>query len=92
MSTEQELQYNKQPVSGATFLKAKEMDLDSGLLGKLFGNKANAPSNIAGVIVILLVLSGLVVTFTESKIQPKEYWSIITSIITLILGYLFGKK
>ena len=25
-------------------------------------------------------------------IQPKEYWSIITSIITLILGYLFGKK
>ena len=92
MSDEQQLQYNKQPVSSSTFLRAKEMDLESGWLGKLFGNKANAPSNIAGVIVILLVVSGLFVTFTDAKILPKEYWSIITSIITLILGYLFGKK
>jgi hypothetical protein len=86
------LKYNKQPVSDSTFLRAKEMDLESGWLGKLFGNKANAPSNIAGVIVVLLVISGLFVTFSEARIQPKEYWSIITSIITLILGYLFGKK
>jgi len=91
MSSNQ-LEYNKQPVSSSTFLKAKEMDLESGWLGKLFGNKANAPANIAGVIVILLVLSGLFITFIKAEIQPKEYWSIISSIITLILGYLFGKK
>ncbi|MAZ65551.1 MAG: hypothetical protein CMF25_00380 [Kangiellaceae bacterium] len=91
MAEDESLQYNKQPVSASTFLKAKGMDLESGLLGKLFGNKANAPSNIAGLIVVLLVLSGLVITFVEAKIDPKEYWAIISSIITLILGYLFGK-
>ena len=41
-------------------LDEKRMYLDSGLLGRLFGSAANAPTNVAGFVVCVLVVAGVV--------------------------------
>ena len=63
----------------------KKMNLDAGLLGKIFGNSSSAPSNIAGI--SILILLGFSVYVNQTNI-----WSTTSPIITLILGYLFGKQ
>lgn len=76
-------------------LKAKEMDLKAGMLGKFFGSSDNARLNIAGFTACLLTLSGIIMIFIPvayTKISPAEYWKIIAPIITLILGYIFGQN
>lgn len=76
-----------------TFVQLKKMDLDSGLLGKLFGSHEFAPTNIAGLVALVTLLAGMVVTFMPTKdVLPSEFWKIISPIITAILGYLFGRK
>jgi acetaldehyde dehydrogenase (acetylating) len=77
------------------FLQSKKMDLDAGALGKFFGSPSNARMNIAGITVCLLTLSGIIIIFLPAgycKIAPADYWNIIAPIITLILGYIFGKS
>lgn len=76
--------------SGQYTLKAKKVDL--GLLGKFFGSRENAPMNIAGFILILLVAAGTIPLFWETKVPAGDVWKIILPIVTLTLGYLFGKK
>ena len=77
-------------------LAAKKMYLESGWLGRFFGNRANAPSNIAGLVLIVLLLSAIartVIPYGEKVLMPTEdYWQIIVPLATLILGYLFGKR
>jgi hypothetical protein len=74
-------------------LEERKLDLDAGLLGKIFGSPKNAPFNISGVVVILLVLSGVVYSFIpQIGATTKEFWATIAPIITMILGYTFGKK
>src|SRR5262245_14050481 len=72
-----------------TFFRIKEMDLESGWFGKVFGNTKNAPQNIAGVVAILLCGVG---GFALLSSQSSEIWKTIAPMITAILGYLFGKK
>lgn len=72
--------------------ESKKLDLEAGLLGKCFGSKLNAPSNIAGFFVIIMALSGIAVLFTTCSIPANEYWKIITPLITMSLGYIFGKS
>ena len=86
------LEFNKTPDEGGMVLRSKQMDLDSGWLGRCFGSGNNAPTNIAGALVIFLLLSGIAVLFLQSAIPPLEYWKIIAPLLTLVLGYLFGKK
>jgi hypothetical protein len=75
------------------FLESKRMDLDSGWLGKLFGGSTTAPTNIAGLSLMLLLIAGVALLFFNSAtMTAADYWKIITPIITLVLGYLFGKK
>ena len=79
--------------SPEVFLESKRMDLDSGFLGKIFGSSATAPSNIAGLVLIVLLVSGVAILFVNSaSMTAGDYWKIIIPIITLVLGYLFGKK
>jgi hypothetical protein len=74
-------------------LQAKQMALDSGLLGKVFGGSKTAPTNIAGLCLVLFVVPGIVLLFYDgAKLSAKEYWASLTPIVTLILGYLFGKN
>jgi hypothetical protein len=87
------LEYNNQPVSESAFLRAKEMDHDSGCLGKIYGSTKNAPFNISGTVIFLLVASAIVITIWPPKdVKPLEFWQIILPVVTLGLGYLFGKK
>ena len=88
----EELHYNKQPVSEKTFIALKELDLDAGFLGKFFGGPLASPSNIAGAVCLLLVLSGICFTVYQGLDRCADYWKVISPLITLSLGYIFGKK
>ena len=89
-------QFNDQDPS--IVLVAKKMELESGWLGKFFGNRANAPSNVSGFLLIVLLLFGMVLIVlpygghNALSVTPKEYWEIIVPLVTLILGYMFGKR
>ena len=85
------IEYNKTPGQETFVLRSKEMDLEAGWLGKCFGGRSNAPLNIAGLLVVLLVGSGISVLFFQSAIPAPEYWKIIVPLLTLVMGYVFGK-
>lgn len=88
----QQTVYNTEPNNADRIIEAKKMDLDAGLLGKVFGADNKASTNITGIVVVLLVISGISLLFVDSKMPAAEYWKVITPIITLALGYLFGKN
>ena len=50
-------------------------------------------ADIAGFTIVLLLLLGIGwTTICEDFSNTKDLWAIITPIITLALGYLFGEK
>ena len=66
---------------------------DLGYLGKFFGSPKNASLNIAGLVIIaLLLLIGFVYLKTGYIDENKELYAALTSLITLSLGYLFGVR
>ena len=74
-------------------LEEKKLSLDAGMLGKFFGSSRNAPTNIAGLIAVLLVLTCVAAwTWPAENIATSEVWNTFLPVITLILGFLFGKK
>ena len=85
-----------QPNDPGTYLKSKQMDIESGWLGKIFGTGDNSNINITGLIAIMLLLPVVIYTFfnlqTGNVSQVLEFWKIIAPLIGNILGYLFGKN
>jgi hypothetical protein len=73
-------------------IKHSELSLGSGQLGKFFGSSTNAPTNIAGIIVLLLTTSCIAALFVPSNIPALEFLKLVLPVITGILGYLFGKS
>ena len=73
-------------------LEQTRMSLESGFLGKFFGAATNAPTNIAGLIALLLTLSCIVSLFVPSNIPALEFLKLVLPVITGVLGYLFGKS
>ncbi|WP_445454235.1 hypothetical protein [Flavobacterium sp. 25HG05S-40] len=82
-----------------TFEESK-MNRELGRLGYFFGSGNSVKMNIAGLFIFILLMTGITYTgcilFAESQ-NPKaigilEFWGIITPLITLALGYIFGKK
>ncbi len=73
-------------------IKSKEIDVNAGFLGKFFGSNENAPVNISGLIIMSLILSGILVTVLNTDTYAKDFWIIVSPLITLSLGYLFGHK
>ena len=68
-----------------------EKRLDIGFLGRFFGTGNNASTKIAGIVLIAIIISILIVWFSDhSFLLP--YCQISVPVITLTLGYLFGKK
>lgn len=76
-----------------------------GLINRLTGSGENAKNGISTLVIISLFLTGIILTIlvcreywgTECQ-EPipmldsiKGVWGIITPILTLILGYVFGK-
>lgn len=67
--------------------------IEIGWLGKFWGSPKTSPNNIAGFTIVLLLLLGIGwTTICEDFSNTKDLWAIITPIITLALGYLFGEK
>lgn len=73
-------------------LKIQEMKHEAGVLGSFFGSTQRAASSIAWVMIFLLVCSGILILFISCSVSPAEYWKTISPLITLALGYLFGRK
>lgn len=69
-----------------------------GWLGVCFGGNENTALNISGALLVLLIIFGvcfsviLIVGNYDSKCSLIDMWSVITPIITLALGYIFGNK
>lgn len=72
-------------------------DKDLGWLGKFWGAGDNSSRNIAAIVCFLLILGASVASITiycstqDSSLIAK-IWGYVTPIITLALGYIFGKK
>jgi hypothetical protein len=70
-----------------------------GYLGKLWGSSSSIPNNIAALAVIVLIITGIFYTYSTMSLPTdkislpiKDFWAIITPLITLAIGYLFGDK
>ncbi|MBQ6301558.1 MAG: hypothetical protein IJK75_06415 [Bacteroidales bacterium] len=80
-------------------LNKEDKRSERGWLGKLFGAGVHSPNNIAGLLIVILLLVAIGYTFfmlvycpVETHHQVVDFWGIITPLITLALGYLFGKS
>jgi hypothetical protein len=68
--------------------------LEVGWFGRMFGSPQHKPGNIAGFAIIasFLVLAGiLVVSARDPAFKIDAVLPVFTGIITLALGYLFGR-
>jgi hypothetical protein len=72
-------------------LRSRKMELDAGLLGRIIGSPKNAPNNLAFLVIVLAFLTGLGLSVAYST-QWLEFWKLIVPIITLAMGYVFGKS
>ena len=77
----------------------EKQKIHQGHLGKLWGSSASIPNNIAALSVIVLIVTGIIYTWCTMKMPAdkialpiKDFWSIISPLITLSIGYLFGDK
>lgn len=73
-------------------IQQKKMELEAGLLGKIFGNAKTAPSNICGMVMFMLLITSTAVCFCPANIEPQDYLKMAFPVVTGILGYLFGSK
>lgn len=61
-----------------------------GWLSKFFGANDYIHIHIAGTISILLVIAGIIISFRYDNF--KEHWDIFLPVITMCVGYIFGKN
>lgn len=61
-----------------------------GWLSKIFGTNDYIHIHIAGTISILLVIAGIIISFKFDNF--KEHWDIFLPVITMCIGYIFGKN
>ena len=74
-------------------IKKKEL----GWFGIFFGGKELISLNISGMLIIFLLITGLLLSYKIYNDKTDldsvvKIWGIITPIITLTLGYIFGSK
>ena len=72
---------------------------ERGWLGSIWGNSSSIPNNIAALLLVFSLITGIIFTICsinipqeDKNISIKDFWSIISPFITLPLGYLFGIK
>lgn len=64
----------------------------SGWFGQVFGSSSEAPTNIAGFLVICCVVVIVFCIFADDSDAVDEIRKWALGLITLIVGYLFGAK
>lgn len=94
LATREAAAYKKEQLAHEANLNNQNL----GWLGKLFGAKANAVTNIAGLSALLAGLISIVCVIfalyllSTDKQNVKELIAFPSSMATLALGYLFGKS
>lgn len=73
------------------------LDKNLGAIGRFFGSSEHASKNITATICLTLIIGVSIIScwvyYTKDDIAfIKNMWTNISPIITLSLGYLFGKK
>jgi hypothetical protein len=63
-----------------------------GWMGKIFGIAATPSVTITGVIALPFAVSVVLVLFIPSKMEAAEHIKIVVPVISLMVGYLFGKS
>jgi hypothetical protein len=66
--------------------------LDLGWVGYFFGPSTAAPTNIAGIVVVLFAVTTVILAFVPAKLPAMEFLTLVLPVVTLTLGYLFGKS
>ncbi len=72
-------------------LELEKERIKGGYLGRFFGTGENAPRNIIGLIILVLVASG-VGMFLFNSGNAVAYWELMAPIVTLGIGYLVGRQ
>ena len=73
--------------------KANNTIPSQGWLSYIWGDSKSAPANISGLVLLLFVSAGIsVMFFGNGSVKVEDYWKMVIPVITLLLGYLFGKK
>lgn len=79
-------------------LDTQDKKEERGLLGRLWGSIEHSSNNIAGLFIVLLLIIGSVYTFwmvcidsCENHTKILEFWGMLSPMLTLALGYLFGR-
>lgn len=70
---------------------------DLGWIGFIFGSAENASKNIAALISLILVIGAIVFSCLIYNCDSdnsfiQTIWDIVLPVVTLSLGYIFGKK
>ena len=64
-----------------------------GWIGRFWGNKSEKPGNISAIVAIVLAgYLGAWIFFFNDQANFSDVFAGLSSIITLILGYLFGSS
>jgi hypothetical protein len=75
-------------------IEQMRMALEAGWLGGIFGSKERAPTNIAGffvgILTVTIIIFGFI--FVPTHISAMDFLNYLAPLITLVLGYLFGKS
>jgi hypothetical protein len=73
--------------------------VEHGFLGLFWGSSSSIPNNIAALTIVVLVFFGVIysVSISNTKTEEigltiKDCWAIISPIIMLAFGYLFGEN
>lgn len=80
-------------------LKIEEKKKERGLIGNLWGAMENSSNNIAGIFIIAILLIGSLYTaymvikdVYKTHQQVLDFWNLLTPLLTMALGYIFGRK
>lgn len=75
-------------------VRIEQAKVDRGKIGDWIGSSQNVPANIAAIIALLasIALIGIAAFGTGTEdLTPKDRVTALSSLVTLALGYLFGK-
>ena len=76
----------------ASQTRQEEQKLEMGWIGRCFGSVEHKPGNIAGIAILGSILMVLAIVFFAPAGAPTgELYTLFGGIITLALGYLFGR-
>lgn len=66
--------------------------MDRGAIGRAFGSKDNVPFNVAALVVVISLIAIVWLILQQDFASHKEQIALLTPILTLFGGYLFGQR